>query len=66
MPYVFMREWLNPSKMANIFRMNPLAIACLGLFICISFNIVAIYVFQHSPGAYDSAFVVDDSHFSRC
>jgi hypothetical protein len=66
MPYVIMREWLNPRKMANICRMNPLAIACLGLFISISFNIFAIYALQHSPGAYDSAFVIDDSHFSRC
>jgi len=49
--------------MANFCRMNPLAIACLGLFVCISFNIATNYVFQHSPGAYDSAFVIDDSHF---
>jgi hypothetical protein len=52
--------------MANILSINPLAIACLALFISISFNIAAIYVFQHRAGAYDSAFVIDDSHFSKC
>jgi hypothetical protein len=51
--------------MANILSINPLAIACLALFISISFNIAAIYVFQHRAGAYDSAFVINDSHFSK-
>ena len=46
--------------------MNPLTIARIALFISISFNIAGIYVFQHHAGTYDSAFVIDDSHFSKC
>ncbi|KIM73563.1 hypothetical protein PILCRDRAFT_93002 [Piloderma croceum F 1598] len=59
-----MRDLEKPAQMANILSVNPLAIACLALFISISFNIAAIYAFRHRAGAYDSAFVIDDSRFS--